>query len=892
MASPISLPKGYKRLGAFPIDTDSVFTETDKMEAYISGASSYPGQVVALVNSADNTVSLYKILPDRTYLPSGGSPKADEHIEEVIDSDNLCAIFDGETSYVILAAMASGQFSPTITGSLILKDIGEQMESDSSLTSFMAMDMEMNGVSFDLTYSTSAIIATLGFGEQAAMSVIDPSALPSEPFKLGYEIKNNEVGGVGIKLLINDQEPEYLFAMDSSESFNSEIVGFYFRIGCDQTRGMLFNGKIGEYNFNSSLYNLHIPNAAYIVESDFAMAEIVNITSEIGKLKYPHSDNAIFMENGKTLNESDKEIREIISNNSIQIEKNTNEFIKYTSHVYDEPIRHGIFKRSNDSSCNFFSDQSISDLLDQLTDDLTIEMEFKTTVGATKTGDPQCLITILGYGNIMFRSGSDVDNPNILDFDLMAGSPQYSHRTENEIADGLWKKLQLNYSILNKEVLFKINDEVISNSSGFDIPYWGAMFGIDSSFLTIGNLRSGNLGFEGSIRNIRLTVGEHVIVDCKDPNSGVNNGLSSNAIVKDVLAGADGYNIYHHPSAIGTDNHLLNQPNLKKTIDQLAIGYMMENYHLLEHEAQTGIFTDTSEINYTVSLNDLKDRYTPKGKISIELTFKLNSISELNIPHSLFTMNGLEICFLNIDGAQNLRFVVFGTEHVITPEISILDTSYHTIKAELDFYEGISIYLDDSLIDFGQILTIGSDINAWLNYNPEGLVYTVGKKNFSSFNGYLKHFSFKIGNEVLTNLIDVYNNIDLANNHFVSRLNINSGEKYCLFPHKGTTIELSNGKNLQESINEGDLLKHDRYTLNGQSKILTSFNKQVSIKAISKHINITGLSITNIDNSEETPLITDSLIEELPVIISSGDYQYNITYSNNENPGLLIIEFN
>ncbi len=69
---PLPLPKGYKRLGAFPIDDDSVFTDLATMEAYIAGPSSYPGQVVALVDEVNNETSLFKVLPDKSYKDTGG----------------------------------------------------------------------------------------------------------------------------------------------------------------------------------------------------------------------------------------------------------------------------------------------------------------------------------------------------------------------------------------------------------------------------------------------------------------------------------------------------------------------------------------------------------------------------------------------------------------------------------------------------------------------------------------------------------------------------------------------------------------------------------------------------------------------------------------------------
>ena len=54
------------------LDEDSVFTSLAAMEAYIAGGTSYAGHPVALVDVDANKVTLYNILPDKTYEPLGG----------------------------------------------------------------------------------------------------------------------------------------------------------------------------------------------------------------------------------------------------------------------------------------------------------------------------------------------------------------------------------------------------------------------------------------------------------------------------------------------------------------------------------------------------------------------------------------------------------------------------------------------------------------------------------------------------------------------------------------------------------------------------------------------------------------------------------------------------
>ncbi len=86
MADPLSLPKSYKRLDSFPIDADSVFTDLETMETYIAGGSSYAGQTVALVDTDANSVTLYNILPDKTYEEGAG--KVDVDADPTEDSAN------------------------------------------------------------------------------------------------------------------------------------------------------------------------------------------------------------------------------------------------------------------------------------------------------------------------------------------------------------------------------------------------------------------------------------------------------------------------------------------------------------------------------------------------------------------------------------------------------------------------------------------------------------------------------------------------------------------------------------------------------------------------------------------------------------------------------------
>lgn len=66
MAEPLPLPKGYKRLGGFPIDEDSVFLSQAALDAYLVGGSSYPGQLVALIDELSNEAQVFKVNKDKS----------------------------------------------------------------------------------------------------------------------------------------------------------------------------------------------------------------------------------------------------------------------------------------------------------------------------------------------------------------------------------------------------------------------------------------------------------------------------------------------------------------------------------------------------------------------------------------------------------------------------------------------------------------------------------------------------------------------------------------------------------------------------------------------------------------------------------------------------------
>lgn len=72
LPTPISVPKGYQRLGAFPLDASSVFATLAELESYAAtNGTAYAGQVCAV----SGTGKVYVIQSDFTLLELGERPR-------------------------------------------------------------------------------------------------------------------------------------------------------------------------------------------------------------------------------------------------------------------------------------------------------------------------------------------------------------------------------------------------------------------------------------------------------------------------------------------------------------------------------------------------------------------------------------------------------------------------------------------------------------------------------------------------------------------------------------------------------------------------------------------------------------------------------------------------
>jgi hypothetical protein len=120
MATPISLPKGYQRLGDFPLDASSVFDNFSELQTYAaSNGTAYAGQVCAV----KDTGLLYIVRTDKSLSQVGSNPgiadviglstalagKADL-VSGKIPADQLPSYVDDVVEYADLAAFpATGE---------------------------------------------------------------------------------------------------------------------------------------------------------------------------------------------------------------------------------------------------------------------------------------------------------------------------------------------------------------------------------------------------------------------------------------------------------------------------------------------------------------------------------------------------------------------------------------------------------------------------------------------------------------------------------------------------------------------------------------------------------------------------------------------------------------
>lgn len=112
MPTPLALPKGYQRLGDFPIDSTSVFATHADLQSYATtNGTAYVGQICAV----SDTGLVYVIRQDKSLTQLGGgvssdvvdalSKKADLGVDGKIPASQLPSYVDDVLEFANVAAM-------------------------------------------------------------------------------------------------------------------------------------------------------------------------------------------------------------------------------------------------------------------------------------------------------------------------------------------------------------------------------------------------------------------------------------------------------------------------------------------------------------------------------------------------------------------------------------------------------------------------------------------------------------------------------------------------------------------------------------------------------------------------------------------------------------------
>ncbi len=83
----------------------------------------------------------------------------------------------------------------------------------------------------------------------------------------------------------------------------------------------------------------------------------------------------------------------------------------------------------------------------------------------------------------------------------------------------------------------------------------------------------------------------------------------------------------------------------------------------------------------------------------------------------------------------------------------------------------------------------------------------------------------------------------------------------------------------------------ERFSLIGHTIIPTAFDEAVSISSVPKYLNLSDIKLINLSDSSEIAILTASTLEELPIAVPAGDYNYSLTYESGKESGVLLINF-
>ncbi len=101
----------------------------------------------------------------------------------------------------------------------------------------------------------------------------------------------------------------------------------------------------------------------------------------------------------------------------------------------------------------------------------------------------------------------------------------------------------------------------------------------------------------------------------------------------------------------------------------------------------------------------------------------------------------------------------------------------------------------------------------------------------------------------------------------------------------------NNGTEIKEFTGGGDIKRQERFSLIGHTDIPTAFEEAVNISSVPKYLNLSGIKLIDLSDSSEIAILTAGALEELPITVPAGDYNYSISYEEGKESGVLLINF-
>ncbi len=86
-------------------------------------------------------------------------------------------------------------------------------------------------------------------------------------------------------------------------------------------------------------------------------------------------------------------------------------------------------------------------------------------------------------------------------------------------------------------------------------------------------------------------------------------------------------------------------------------------------------------------------------------------------------------------------------------------------------------------------------------------------------------------------------------------------------------------------------ISQERFSLIGHTTIPTAFEEAVNISSVPKYLNLSDIKLIDLSDSSEIAILTAGVLEELPIAVPAGDYNYSISYEEGKESGVLLINF-